>query len=143
MRPTDRLVGAAAALAALHWQLAGAKMPMPFPYKGYEAFPASFFGADIWGVESAEEMRLVAKHQVAGWGWQQGCMQQCCSGECNCESSNPVGCPTKPPPGYSPATGHANEEGALYNQSQAFERYLEANPGSSATQGIFVYRQLR
>jgi hypothetical protein len=122
---------------------AGAKIPMPFEYKGFDAFPASFFGADIWGVENDTEMALVAKHQISGWGWQQGCMQQCCSGACNCESSNPQGCPTKPPEGYSPATGHADEEGALYNQSRAFKRYLDAHPApASQTQGIFVYRQL-
>jgi hypothetical protein len=38
---------------------------MPFPYKGFDSFPASFFGADIWGVENTSEMALVAKHQIA------------------------------------------------------------------------------
>jgi hypothetical protein len=118
-----------------------AKIPMPFEYKGFEHFPASFFGADIWGIENDTEMAMVAKHQISGWGWQQGCMQQCCSGACNCESSNPQGCPTKPPEGYTPANGHANEEGALYNQSRAFKHYLDTHPAST-TQGIFVYRQL-
>ena len=28
----------------------------------------------------------------------------------------------------SQATGHANEEGALYNQSRAFKQYLDAHP---------------
>jgi len=118
------------------------RMPMPFPYAGYDAFPASFFGADIWGVENATEMALVAKHQISGWGWQQGCMQSCCSGACNCESSNPVGCPKTPPPGFSPATGHADEEAQLYNQSRAFAKYCKAQAPKVATHGIFVYRQL-
>ena len=94
-----------------------AKIPFPFPYKGFESFPASFFGADIWGVENSTEMALVAKHQVSGWGWQQGCMQQCCSGACNCETSNPVGCPDVPPAGFSPATGHAETELPLHEQA--------------------------
>jgi len=112
---------------------------MPFPYKGYEKFPSSFVGADIWGIENETEMALVAKHQISGWGWQQGCMQQCCSGACNCESSNPQGCPTHPPEGYSPATGHANEEGALYNQSRAFKQVIKLHEHSAVVQvcGIF------
>ena len=122
-------------------QLPRAKMPMPFPYQGFDSFPASFFGADIWGVENQTEMALVAKHQVAGWGWQQGCMQECCGDGCNCESSNPQGCPSSPPAGYSPSTGHADEEAALYNQSRTFKQYLAAHP-ASRTQGVFVYRQL-
>ena len=48
-----------------------AKIAIPFKYKGYESFPASFFGADIWGVENTSEMALVAKV---------GCMRMsCCS----------------------------------------------------------------
>jgi hypothetical protein len=138
--PLSPLLAAAAVLAGT--AVAPAKIPQPFPYKGYDRFPASFFGADIWGDENQTQMALVAKHQLAGWGWQQGCMQQCCGGpSCNCESSNPQGCPTHPPAGFSPKTGHANEEGALYNQSRAFKRYLDAHP-QSQTQGIFVYRQL-
>lgn len=41
------------------------KIPMPLGlYKGWDSFPASFFGADIHGVESNAEMELVGKHQV-------------------------------------------------------------------------------
>ena len=40
-------------------------IPMPLgPYKGWNSFPASFFGADIHGVEGDAEMELVARHQV-------------------------------------------------------------------------------
>ena len=119
------------------------KIPFPFPYRGFESFPASFFGADIWGVENGTEMALVAKHQLSGWGWQQGCMQQCCSGpKCNCETSNPVGCPDVPPAGFSPTTGHANTELPLHQQAVAFRRYLSAHASTAVTQGVFVYRQL-
>ena len=119
------------------------KIQFPFPYRGFESFPASFFGADIWGVENGTEMALVAKHQLSGWGWQQGCMQQCCSGpKCNCETSNPVGCPDVPPAGFSPTTGHANTELPLHQQAGAFQRYLSAHASTAVTQGVFVYRQL-
>eukprot|EP01043_Picozoa_sp_COSAG02_P090713 COSAG02_NODE_27530_length_607_cov_1.299213_1_plen_60_part_10 len=37
---------------------ATAKMQFPFPYKGWDTFPASFFGADIWGIENETEMAM-------------------------------------------------------------------------------------
>lgn len=43
------------------------KIPMPFEYRGFDNFPASFFGADIHGVEADSEMALVAKHQVGSF----------------------------------------------------------------------------
>ena len=42
-----------------------------WPYRGFDRFPAHFFGANSSGTESAAETRLIAKHQFAGWGWQQ------------------------------------------------------------------------
>lgn len=135
------MIGAAVLLICSTPLAATAKMQFPFPYKGFDSFPASFFGADIWGVENSTEMALVAKHQVSGWGWQQGCMQQCCSGACNCETSNPVGCPDVPPVGFSPATGHAETELPLHEQAVAFRKYLVSHT-AAVTQGVFVYRQL-
>ena len=88
-------------------------------------------------------MQLVAKHQVAGWGWQQGCMTSCCSGaHCNCETSNPVGCPAVPPPGFTPTAGHEDEEAELRKQALAFQSYLANHKETAATQGVFAYRQL-
>ena len=84
-------------------------------------------------------MRLVARHQVSGWGWQQGCMTSCCNGEhCNCETSNPVGCPDVPPPGYTPSGGHEDEEAELYKQARAFAGYRASAGKDVATQGVFV-----
>eukprot|EP00038_Savillea_parva_P005088 m.147135 g.147135 ORF g.147135 m.147135 type:complete len:470 (-) comp11658_c1_seq3:2457-3866(-) len=142
MRPRIvRHMGAATTLLVLAVGCT-AKIPMPFPYRGYDHFPASFFGADIHGVESDTEMALVAKHQVSGWGWQQGCMQSCCPPPCNCETSNPVGCPSTPPKGFTPAGGHEDEEAELRKQSLAFKAYVAAHPDTAVTQGIFAYRQL-
>eukprot|EP00035_Acanthoeca_spectabilis_P003913 m.96700 g.96700 ORF g.96700 m.96700 type:complete len:480 (-) comp12372_c0_seq1:2497-3936(-) len=119
------------------------KIPMPFEYRGFDNFPASFFGADIHGVEADSEMALVAKHQVSGWGWQQGCMTSCCPPpHCNCETSNPVGCPSVPPPGYTPAAGHVDEEEEILKQATAFKAYVEAHSNIAVTQGIFAYRQV-
>jgi hypothetical protein len=52
------------------------------------------------------------------------------------------GCPTLPPPEYTPATGHENKEAASYVQARAFQAYVHAHPASSNTDGVFVYRQM-
>lgn len=43
----------------------------PWPYKGFDRFPSHFFGANESGLENAARLDLAAKHQFAGWGWQQ------------------------------------------------------------------------
>lgn len=43
----------------------------PWPYRGFDRFPAHYFGANGSGLESAARLELVAKHQFAGYGWQQ------------------------------------------------------------------------
>ena len=43
-------------------------MAFPFPYRGWDSFPASFFGADPYGLENDTELALIAKHQLSGWG---------------------------------------------------------------------------
>jgi hypothetical protein len=42
-------------------------------YSGFVRFPAFYFGASEGsGVQSAQELAFVARHALAGWGWQQG-----------------------------------------------------------------------
>jgi hypothetical protein len=43
----------------------------PWQYRGFESFPAFFFGANQSGPEPRTELSLVARHHFAGWGWQQ------------------------------------------------------------------------
>eukprot|EP00040_Diaphanoeca_grandis_P008464 m.45339 g.45339 ORF g.45339 m.45339 type:complete len:330 (-) comp19944_c0_seq1:324-1313(-) len=45
-----------------------------FNYTGFSRFPAFYFGADETGdgVQSPDELAFVARHALAGWGWQQG-----------------------------------------------------------------------
>ena len=113
------------------------RMRQPFAYHGFSAFPASFFGANPFGVENRTQMALVARHQLSGWGWQAGC-----SAECGAHCDHKGGCPELPPPGYGPLTGHADEEVASYDQAKAFRSFVASSPASSRTQGVFVYRQM-
>eukprot|EP01052_Picozoa_sp_SAG31_P019789 SAG31_NODE_1459_length_8254_cov_4.297854_9_plen_314_part_00 len=112
-------------------------MRQPFEYAGFSSFPASFFGANPVGVENRTEMALVARHQLAGWGWQAGC-----SDECGVHCDHKGGCPKLPPPGYGPASGHANEESASYTQAKTFHAFIDELGSNHSTQGIFVYRQM-
>ena len=44
-----------------------------FGYSGFDRFPAFYFGAaEGTGLQSAAELQLIARHALAGWGWQQG-----------------------------------------------------------------------
>ena len=58
---TATLLGTAAA-GHLAPCAATGKMPMPFAYKGFEKFPASFFGADIWGARRRTTPALEPRH---------------------------------------------------------------------------------
>jgi hypothetical protein len=44
--------------------------PPPFPPPSAASFPALFFGANASGAESAEQLAFVARHALAGYGWQ-------------------------------------------------------------------------
>ena len=55
------------------------QVDIPWPYKGFESFPACWFGADPTGspapgtdAEPNTTMAIMARHQLVGWGWQQG-----------------------------------------------------------------------
>ena len=90
----------------------GTKIPMPWNYTGYDAFPVFFFGASPKNLESTSVMTLAAKHQIAGWGWQQN------------------------------NTGLPQEELNLYNQAKAFNTFYTntSNNIQRSTQSTFVYR---
>eukprot|EP00438_Fugacium_kawagutii_P014225 Skav210334 [mRNA] locus=scaffold4443:49401:56848:- [translate_table: standard] len=54
------------------WALAPYQGPKPpWNYEGFNSFPAFYFGANESGLENASWLPFVARHQVAGWGWQQ------------------------------------------------------------------------
>ncbi len=90
----------------------------PWKYRGYEAFPAHFFGANQSGPPSAAELALIAKHQFAGWGWQAGD---------NITSALD--------------DGHFySEETTLAQIATRFASYVEFSSAPKVTQGVFVYR---
>ena len=39
---------------------------------GFDALPVMWFGANTSGLDSLETLQLIARHRVAGYGWQQG-----------------------------------------------------------------------
>ena len=58
---------------------AAREVEFPWPYKGFESFPACWFGANPTGspapgtdAEPNTTMAIMARHQLVGWGWQQG-----------------------------------------------------------------------
>ena len=91
----------------------------PWPYKGYESFPAFFFGANATGPENAKQTALVARYQFAGWGWQQ-----------SVDRTSPA------------EDGHYwNEETALAQAATRLASFVEFSPRpDTQNQAIFVYR---
>jgi hypothetical protein len=41
-------------------------------YDGFARFPALWFGANVSGLDNPVQLALIAKHSLAGYGWQQG-----------------------------------------------------------------------
>jgi hypothetical protein len=91
----------------------------PWRYKGYENFPAFFFGANATGPENTNQTALVAKFQFSGWGWQQ-----------SVDRTAPV------------EDGHYwNEETALAQAATRLASFVEFAPQpDTQNQAIFVYR---
>ena len=90
----------------------------PWRYNGFESFPSFFFGANQTGSEPPTELALIAKHQFAGWGWQQDV-------------------------DVTPASddGHFyNEETASAQAATRLASYIQFSGAPKKTQGIFVYR---
>ena len=53
----------------------GRLVDIPWEYKGFQSFPSCWFGANPTGLNPGEPnttMAVMAKHQLVGWGWQQG-----------------------------------------------------------------------
>lgn len=44
----------------------------PWTYDGFDRFPALWFGANASGLDNSSQLALVARHSLAGYGWQQG-----------------------------------------------------------------------
>ena len=58
-------------LAALCVCASAAFVP-PWTYDGFDRFPALWFGANASGLDNSSQLALVARHSLAGYGWQQG-----------------------------------------------------------------------
>eukprot|EP01065_Artemidia_motanka_P033244 TRINITY_DN40216_c0_g1_i1.p1 TRINITY_DN40216_c0_g1~~TRINITY_DN40216_c0_g1_i1.p1 ORF type:complete len:449 (+),score=108.82 TRINITY_DN40216_c0_g1_i1:72-1349(+) len=51
------------------------EVDVPWDYRGYDSFPANYFGANPTGMipgDTNATLKVMAKHQLVGWGWQQG-----------------------------------------------------------------------
>lgn len=51
--------------------VACATLQPPWPYTGFSVFPALWFGANATGLDSTAQLALIARHSIAGYGWQQ------------------------------------------------------------------------
>lgn len=115
----------------------------PWEYKGFESFPAMYFGANETGPESEEELGLIARHQLAGWGWQ---VQQCGDGTAGSgadgwcfgkHQSLDQRC-------FGTGTRCVNltfdESAASARDAHALRQYIQ-HKTDARTDGIFVYRQ--
>ncbi|CAJ1423194.1 unnamed protein product [Effrenium voratum] len=90
----------------------------PWAYEGYDTFPAFYFGANESGLESAAWLPFVAKHQIAGWGWQQ--------------NYRSVGADRQQ---------YFQQEVSLAQMATRMATYLELTK-QNRTQALFVYRHM-
>ena len=51
--------------------------PLPFPYTGYDRFPAFYFGSRPEGLQAEPQLATMARHSLVGWGWEQGLGLRC------------------------------------------------------------------
>jgi hypothetical protein len=73
MAPQSRRAAAVAAALAVLPAVAHARvLPPPWPYDGFAHFPTLWFGANASGLDNETTLALVARHALAGYGWQQG-----------------------------------------------------------------------
>ena len=129
------LAAAASAAAALPRPIS---QPLPFPYTGFDRFPAFYFGSRPEGLQGEGQLAVMARHSLVGWGWEQGLGP-------HCESCN----------GYKPtapldALHYCSSEQRLSESATRFRAYLQWGPPSrnvttpptdpAATKPIFVYR---
>ena len=112
----------------------------PWPYKGYEKFPAVWFGQNRSGLDSAEQMDLEAKHQIVGWGWQQNFHTVAkYTDNATTGTGRPCNRTTCLPNGtiYQQETSLAQ----MASRFAAFREFSPPNPAHQ-TQGVFVYRHM-
>lgn len=104
------------------WALAPYQGPKPpWNYKGYNSFPAFYFGANESGLENSSWLPFVTQHQVAGWGWQQ--------------NFHSVG---------QDRWHYSQQEVSLAQMASRMATYMEVTPASpqKRLQALFVYRHL-
>ena len=116
----------------------------PWKYKGFDAFPALYFGANETGPESERELALIARHQLAGWGWQ---VEQC--GDGTAHSGADGWCDGKHQSldqqcfgtGARCANLTFDESAASLHDAHALRQFIQRHSADAHTDGIFVYRQ--
>jgi hypothetical protein len=69
-------------LAAAAHASSSSPRAIPWKYEGWNSFPSNWFGANPTGIipgESNSTLAVMARHQLVGWGWQQGMYDIPCS----------------------------------------------------------------
>ena len=123
------------AIAASVATAASAAPPAAVPgwkYHGFTSFPAAYFGANMTGPPNATELAFVARHQLAGFGWQ-----------ASMATRWPGAAPWEPPAngGSLPANYSYSEEAVLAADAARLSRYARAHAPTAAVDAAFVYRQ--
>lgn len=87
---------------------------LPWNYTGFQRFPSFYFGGNEAGPQSANELELLGRYSLVGWGWQQS---------------------------YNLYHGeHGEMNGA--NAAAALRSLYPVSPGNaSSPDALFVYRQ--
>ena len=112
----------------------------PWTYRGYDRFPAVWFGQNRSGLDNASQMDLEAKHQVVGWGWQQNFDSVAkYTSNASTGTGRPCNKTTCLPNGtiYQQETSLAQ----MASRFAAFREFSRPNPAHQ-TQATFVYRHM-
>jgi hypothetical protein len=144
------LTAAAGAAAAAPAEPAAAAAPPPpspysgpkppWPYRGFERFPAVWFGQNRSGLDNATQMDLEAKHQIVGWGWQQNFDTV---GKYTSNETTGTGRPCNKTSCGINGTLY-QQETSLAQMASRFAAFCEFSPPNPAhqVQGKFVYRHM-
>lgn len=114
----------------------------PWRYNGFDHFPAMYFGANETGMENSEELSLISKHQLSGWGWQ---VEQCGDGTAGSGADGWCFGKHQNLDAKCFATGTRcdnltfDESVASFNDAKQLQQHLKDHGGH--TDGVFVYRQ--
>ena len=119
-------------------QYAGPKPP--WPYRGFDKFPAVWFGQNRSGLDNASQMDLEAKHQIAGWGWQQGFATVA---KYTAPNTTGTGMPCNRTTCLPNGTIY-QQETSLAQMASRFAAFREFSPPNPAhqVQATFVYRHM-